>query len=336
VQVFVTAAFSSAIPKNAPGEIVYIPVGSNRITPSVDGKPKAITVNVPVERGESIAASLQESLSKRLTSPVRPRLAFDHARTGPASAHPKKFSFDPSRGIILALDWSNAGRNAIEGGDYGYFSPSFLINDNGEPAGLPDKGEIGSLVDEPAFRDIGLIAAADASISNPHPQNKMKSVLAHLKIDDSRSDAEPIVLQRVIAMEGEIAAEKSDAEKLKEQIKALQEKLATIEGENEKFKTEASDARKAAGESLFSRAVKAGAAAEKDEAAKLKFITAHETSNATAIELLTEKVEAAEKSKGRGLNESIVNGGEKKPGEKDSGLSGHELLVNALNADIEA
>jgi len=306
------------------------------ITPSVDGKPRAITVNVPVERGESIAAALQESLSKRLSNPVRPFLGFDHAKVGPASAQPKAFSFDPARGIILSLDWSNSGRAAIEGGDYGYFSPSFRINDNGEPSGLDDKGEIGSLVNEPAFRDIGLIAAADESISHETTPIKMKSIFAALNINPDAADAESAALKKITAMEGEVAAEKSEAEKLKEQIKALQEKLGAIEGENEKFKTEAADARKAAGESLFSRAVKAGAAAEKDEAAKLKFITAHETSNATAIELLTEKVEAAEKSKGRGLNESIVNSGEKKSGEKDSGLSGHELLVNALNADIEA
>jgi phage I-like protein len=232
VQRVVTAAFTSAIPKNAPGEIVYIPVGSNEITPSVNGKPQKITVNVPVAKGAAIAASLNAALAKRLEDPVRPRLAFDHSKSGPASGHPKAFSFDPALGIVLALDWSTSGRAAVEGGDYGYFSPTFLIDDNGVPDGLPDKGEIGSLVDEPAFRKIGLIAASDQDLTPENINTMSKLILAALGIDDSRADAESIAIKRISAMQG-------DADKLtlaEKKAKDLEEENGTL-----KKKAEASD-----------------------------------------------------------------------------------------------
>lgn len=158
----ITAGFSSSLGKQAPPEILYIPVGRNKINATVGGKPSEVVVNVPAERGHTIAAALQSALEKRLSGTVRPRLAFDHSKTGPASGHPKAFRFEPSKGIVLSLDWSDSGRKSIEGGDYGYFSPTFYVDSNGVPADLPEKGEIGSLVDEPAFREIGLIAANDA------------------------------------------------------------------------------------------------------------------------------------------------------------------------------
>lgn len=155
---------AGAIPRTAPSEIVYLPVGTHAITPTINGKPGKVTVSVPTFKGEQIAATLQASLAKRLASTVRPRLGFDHTGSGPAAAHPKSFRFDPTRGILLELEWTGSGRAAIEAGDYGYFSPTFLIDDDGTPSGLPDRGEIGSLVDEPAFRSIGLIAAADTGV----------------------------------------------------------------------------------------------------------------------------------------------------------------------------
>lgn len=222
VQLLVTASFTSAVPKTAPDDIVYLPVGVHEITPSVNGKAQKVVVRVPAEKGELIAAALQTALQKRLESPVRPRLAFDHAKTGPAAAHPKEFRFDPERGIVLALDWSNSGRAAIEGGDYGYFSPTFLIDSRGQPTGLPDKGEIGSLVDEPAFRTIGLIAAADAT-EEPSPttnQNTMpKLILSALKISEAAENAEGEAVSRIQAMQEEV------------------KKVPVLEAENESLKT---------------------------------------------------------------------------------------------------
>jgi phage I-like protein len=71
---------------------------------------------------------------------------------------PRAFRWDPARGVMLKVDWTRSGQRAVLGNDYGYFSPCFLT-DGSTVAGLPKTGEIGSLVNEPAFRDIPPIAA---------------------------------------------------------------------------------------------------------------------------------------------------------------------------------
>jgi hypothetical protein len=60
------------------------------------------------------------------------------------------------------VDWSGSGAAAIRNKDYSFFSPVFLLGDDGMPDSLPAKGETGSLVNEPAFRSMPRIAAADA------------------------------------------------------------------------------------------------------------------------------------------------------------------------------
>ena len=287
----ITAAFTSAVPKTAPGEIVYIPVGSSKINATVAGKPGTVTVNVPAERGAAIAASLQQSLNARLSSTVRPRLAFDHSRTGPASGHPESFSFDPERGIILAASWSNSGKAAIEGGDYGYFSPTFLIDADGIPSGLPDKGEIGSLVDEPAFRGIGLIAAAD---TDPNQQTTIMSlILAALAATDETAALQAIDALRVEAADAKIA-------------------LATVEAENATLKADVATATKARLTGMVEAAVTAGKIAPKDEETKTQAMELLEASEALGTKFL-----AAMPITLDGLDKSLVNAGHNQSGNAD-------------------
>lgn len=147
----------------APTTIVYIPEGDHVITPTVDGRPGTVTVRVPPARGQEIAAHLQNDLDKRKGQNVRAWFDFDH-QPGPASALPQSFRYEPGKGIVCALEWTRAGKAAIEGRDFSYFSPTFLIDDDGTPSGLPDRGSFGALVNEPAFREIPRIAASDASL----------------------------------------------------------------------------------------------------------------------------------------------------------------------------
>lgn len=321
----VTAAFTSAIPRNAPSEIVYIPVGSNKINATVGGKPGEITVNVPVDRGQAIAASLQAALEMRLASPVRPRLAFDHQRTGPASGHPQSFSFDPARGIILATEWSNSGKAAIEGGDYGYFSPTFYIDNEGIPSGLPEKGEIGSLVDEPAFRNIGLVAASESHLHEEHQPSRpiMKLVLAHLGIDPAHESAESSAVAKIKATESELSAVKASNTTLEAEIAAL------------KAKVEAADAAAAAAESKrkdakVEAAIAAGKVAPKDDVARKnlrELIDASEAVFDNHVAALPVKFSALDKP----VAQQTV-----KAGDKEVELTGHERLVAALEADMKA
>jgi hypothetical protein len=161
----ILAAFTSALSSaggKPPDEIVYLPEGEHQITATVDGKPKTIKVNVPASKGPEITARLQSALSQRHSSNVRPHFAFQH-QTGAASGIPQSFRYEPGVGIMCSVDWSGSGAAAISNKDFSYFSPVFLLGDDGTPDSLPEKGELGSLVNEPAFRSMPRIAAADAS-----------------------------------------------------------------------------------------------------------------------------------------------------------------------------
>ena len=162
MKTLITAAFNSALAQGEiPTEIVYFPEGEHQLTATVDGKPGAVAVKIPAERGHEIAAKFQAGLTALQSGNVRPFLGFDH-KPGAASALPKAFRYEPGVGVMLAVDWTRAGSAGIEGRDWSFFSPTFHIGDDGLPAGLPDKGEIGSLTNSPAFRNIQRIAASDA------------------------------------------------------------------------------------------------------------------------------------------------------------------------------
>lgn len=182
----------NALPSKAPSEIVYLPEGEHDITPTVDGKAKRIVVSVPPEEGEAIAASLQVSLEERQRQNVRPWLDFDH-KGGVAAGLPKRFRYQPGQGIILSVDWTGAGKAAIEGRDFSYFSPAFLIGKDGRPARVTPGGSIGSLVNEPAFRELPRIAAAHAGPDITEPDSDPATAAHVAKIEAALSSARRIL-----------------------------------------------------------------------------------------------------------------------------------------------
>jgi hypothetical protein len=153
----VKAAFGSSL--NAPDSgnfvsIVYLPEGTHEISATVNGKPQVRKVTVD----ERVLASFKADLSKRLTDNVRPFAGFDH-QAGPASLIPLDFRYETGVGLILDAELTQAGRVAIEGRNYSYWSPTHLLR-NGVPVGLNASGEIGSFTNDPAYRDIERIAAS--------------------------------------------------------------------------------------------------------------------------------------------------------------------------------
>lgn len=159
----VTAKFALVSALSAgqvPEAIVYVPEGRNRITPQ--SHPQGVFVNVPPEEGHAIARDLQWTLEHRMGENVVPWFDFEHARKHPASGYPKRFFYQPGQGIMCTVEWSDAGRQAISGRNVRYFSPEVLIDEHGIPCGFPERGPIGGLVTEPAFRNITPVAASDA------------------------------------------------------------------------------------------------------------------------------------------------------------------------------
>ena len=143
-----------------PEGILYMPAGQHRVCGTVNGRPGARTVLVDA----AAAARLQEALQARLElyrrgEAVRPCGLFDH-RPGAASFLARAFEWDPARGVVLRVEWTSAGREAIQGRNYSYFSPKFLLDEQGRVAGLTEEAEVGSLVNDPAFERAEQIAAS--------------------------------------------------------------------------------------------------------------------------------------------------------------------------------
>jgi hypothetical protein len=269
MSILIHAAMTAAIEgadSGVPGEIVYLPEGEHDITPTVNGKAKRITVKVPAAKGAAIAASLQAALEKRQGGNVRPWFDFEH-KSGKASAIPTGFRYVAGKGIMAAVEWTGAGKAAIEGRDFSYLSPTFLIDAEGIPSGLPERGPLAALVNEPAFRDIPRIAAKDGR-PNSNTHKKMDLILAHLGIDTGAADAESAALAKIQAAEAE---------------------LVSLQAKHDELVAAAAAATKARHAALVEAAVTAGKIAPKDEATKttvLEVLEANEALGLKALDLM--------------------------------------------------
>lgn len=209
-------ALACALPdEGAPAEIVFIPEGSHKLTPK--SHPKGISVNVPAEQGEAIAAAFNRDLAKR--GNVKAWFDFEHTRKFPASAYPTAFRYQAGVGVMAAVDWSQSGRTAVEGRDVRYFSPEFYIDKAGIPNGLPDRGPLGGLVTEPAFRDIPAIAASDAE-ADPTSDSMDTTILATIGLitagEAALPDALTVATARVTDLKAKVTAAEGEAKKLAE------------------------------------------------------------------------------------------------------------------------
>jgi Mu-like prophage I protein len=211
------SAASIDLEGETPNEIIYMPKGDWNITPMVGGKPKPVAVKVD----ENVATTLQADLARRLGQTIRPYASFDH-KPGPASFIPKGFKWNPDRGVMLEVDWTQAGKSAVVGRDYSYFSPTFLLSDKGEVAGLPSTGEIGSLTNNPAFREIQKIAAS-ADDDDEGEESKM------VKLTDKLVELEVITAEQ---------AADADEEFIVRAVTGLHEALATVQAANARLVSE--------------------------------------------------------------------------------------------------
>ena len=174
-------AFSLAplSPQNAesplPDSLEWMPGGNHTITASVDGKGKECKVKCTEADAAALDKQLQAALQLASEGKAsRPYIDFDHTG-GEAAAIPVKFFWQD--GIRLAVEWTTAGSAALRGRTYSYFSPEFLLSEDGTIAGLPDVGPIGALVNTPAFQNIERLAA---SLPSGKPNKPMTELLKAL------------------------------------------------------------------------------------------------------------------------------------------------------------
>lgn len=151
----------------APEAVPYMPAGLNHICCTVNGRAGKRAVMADAEACERLNADLQEMIAaSKDGNRARPVILFDH-KAGPAAAEPVGFEWDEQRGILLRVNWTSAGREAVEGGNYGYISPAFRLEKGSQRInGLQDGVEVGSLVNDPAFERNECIASSKAELTD--------------------------------------------------------------------------------------------------------------------------------------------------------------------------
>jgi len=281
--------------------IVYLPEGTHEIEATVNGKAQKRTVTVD----ERVLASFQADLAKRLSDNVRPFAGFDH-KPGPASMIPTGYRYEKGVGLILEGELTQAGQEAIAGRNYSYWSPSYLMS-KGIPVGLTPTGEIGSFVNDPAFRSIERIAA-----SHTETTMEITEILTELGLAESNQTAD----EAVAAAKASLATLRESASTVEsvtasrpaelEEVKAAKAEAVRIAGELETVKAslkaledEKAEQIKAANAEIVQAAVNRGAIPPQDEATKafwLKSLDLDPESTKAALAALPGKAAASGES----------------------------------------
>ena len=272
-------AFNGGEDGKAPAEIVYLPEGSHKITPL--SQKEGITVHIPAEKGEAIAAALNADLQKRMGDQVKPWTDFEHTRKFPASGYPTAFRYEKGKGIMAAMDWSKSGREAVEGRDVRYFSPEFYVDDNGVPSGIPMRGPLGGLVTEPAFREIGPIAASDAADQHQSTTTMSKLIFAALAISAAAENAEQEAVQAINKLKSDHSTVTASLAEKETKIRELEAKVTASEAKEKKALQERAD-------TLVKAAVADGRILPKDEDKQNKFREKISAGDSFAEEILAQ------------------------------------------------
>lgn len=223
--------------------IEYAPDGLHRITPRVDGVGRQLTLAINAD----IANKLNQDLQARIKAAEkgdasRPFIDFDH-QGGRAAGIPKRIYWDD--GIRMELEWTRAGKEAIQEREYSYFSPELMLNMKDETiAGLPQVGSIGSLVNAPAFQKIERLAAAS---SNPQPQptpkmDELKEALAKLAAAEAKLATSEQEVATLTASLEQVTAERDE---VKGKFEKLEASHADLTESANKLQEKADEARKA-------------------------------------------------------------------------------------------
>jgi phage I-like protein len=275
----VYAATATYLEGETPDEIVYMPVGE-----AIAIKPRSHGKEIVVKVDANVAETLQADLTKRWNAPIRPYAGFDHDPIGgPASFLPKAFKWDEDRGVILQVDWTEKGKGDVAGRNYSYFSPTFMVKGK-QVAGLPETGEVGSLVNNPAFRDPKMkVAAANADDDQDEKGTTECPKCGHkFKPKVESMDA---TTQKLVELEVITAQQADDPETVIKAITNLHGNLATVQkvnarlvSENTALAAKVADVQKAEATSIVEAAIAEGKIPAKNQDA-IDFWTGQLTAN---------------------------------------------------------
>jgi phage I-like protein len=190
-------------------DIQLMPPGTHEIEPmGRDGKPVKLTVTVTAATATALeAARARYQAEADAGTGDAPYIDFNHD-DGPAAGWVKRIYWggdDPKTGGIRAkIEWSDAGREAIEGKTFRRFSPSFLINANGQITDAPVN--MGGLVNRAAFRSIAAFFAKSEQPTTPPntPPTMTEEQIAALQKENEDLKA------RIAELEASVAAAAKD------------------------------------------------------------------------------------------------------------------------------
>lgn len=289
----------------APEAVPYMPPGEHSIAATRDGKPERLTVRVDAAACQRLQSDLAEQLAAyEAGEKARPVIMFDHNKSGNAAATPIAFEWDPKRGILLRVEWTQAGREAVEGGNYGYISPAFRAEDDGTITGLTGGVEVGSLVNDPAFEKNACILASKqelpplANLDNKDKKDDNKNVAKDGDINQKNKIMEDI--KKALGLPPE-----ADDDAVLAAINALKEKAAGAD-ESKKQLEEI----KAANADEFIKRKTADGTISPHDSAKIEAARAMHIENAARAELIfngMRSVDAVPKPTGAHVNASKVN-----------------------------
>jgi hypothetical protein len=251
----------SIIPALEDNICMYMPSGVTTITPSQNGRP--VTVCVEVESG---AVDELEKQRKVLTaSGKKPFFSLQH-KEGVAAFWPDKFFWDTridatgsmATGIWASGEWTDSGRKAVEGKDFRTFSPTFHVDairdDPDNPVHVicceEAKANMGALENDPAFQNMSPLWAGNAkqfpaslpgnagAPGNNNQRNTMKETVAELQARNQKLELTIAGLnQKTDALsKAELKAASAESREIAVQIELAQaqEKTTALEAANAK------------------------------------------------------------------------------------------------------
>jgi len=266
----------------APSDIQYMPPGRHRINGSRAGKPVALDVLVDAQAAEALDAFLKTQLSKaEKGSEDRPYFDFNH-EDREASAWPTEFYWAgedlQTGGVRVKLEWSGAGRKAVQERTFRRFSPTFIPDDQGRVVGSTTN--MGGLVNRAAFKAIQPLFAREAGDDENPGDASMNRLIETLKDVG-------LVTAAVSASDAAAVAEAS--REVKASIAKLRGELEAAKSRRADLEAKLSKVEEARLSSIVDAAVSAGRIAPSDEASKafwLEALKRDEKAAAKALEAL--------------------------------------------------
>lgn len=256
----------------APEWMMWMPGGVHTINASKCGRPLTLTMSVDARGSDTMQRALRKHLS---AGKQRPWLDFDHKGEA-ASGWLIEFAWRqaPEPGIYARVEWSEAGRAAIEGKAYRAFSPKWYETDSdpSEVDGAPLN--MGGLVNDPAFKQIAPFWAKDNSgqaavtgdnNSSSTQQTSMTPTPTELAAAQSRiAELEAKNSELEGKIDVDVQAAKTEAEEARAALEAAKREADALKAESE-------SRRKRDAEACVASAVSRGAIAPKDEVTAKKW-----------------------------------------------------------------